>query len=233
MEEKNENENIENKNNLKVYNIEDLDLKQGSFTVIVSKRCSGKSVIMRNIVKHLLDIHDYDVILMFSETCQFNNDWSFLDKNLIFKTLDMENKIEKILKIQEKNIKKNKKINILVLCDDVIVHSRSKQLINLSTMSRHFNITVICSVQYCKGLCSSSIRNNIDYFLWSQLGEIALKSVYESIHVDMNFKKFNEFVQKYNENYQFILYDSRTQDRKQRLKIIRGRELTNLKLLNK
>ena len=53
----------------KIYNIEQLDIKQHSFILLASKRASGKSVIMRNIVKHLLDIHDYDVILMFSETC--------------------------------------------------------------------------------------------------------------------------------------------------------------------
>lgn len=217
--------------NIKIHSIEDLNILQGSFTVICSKRASGKSCLMRNLVKHLLDVHEYNIIIMFSETCQFNNDWSFLDKNLIFKTSQMEEKIEKILKIQEKNIKKNKKINILILCDDVIVHSRSKQLINLSTMSRHFLITVICSVQYCKGLTSSSIRNNIDYFIFSQLGEQSLKSVYESIHVEMNFKNFQKFVQENNHSYQFILYDSRTQEKEERLKIIKAKELENLQLI--
>ena len=45
-------------------------------------------------------------------------------------------------------------------------------------------------------------------------------------------KEFKEFVDKNNHNYQFILYDGRTQDRKERLKIIRGREYNNLKLKN-
>ena len=81
MEEK---ENL--KENLKVYSIEELDVLQGNFTVICSRRASGKSLLMRNLVKHLLDIHEYNVIIMFSETCNFNKDWEFLDKNLIFKT---------------------------------------------------------------------------------------------------------------------------------------------------
>ena len=221
------------KENIKVYSIEELDVLQGNFTVICSRRASGKSLLMRNLVKHLLDIHEYNVIIMFSETCNFNKDWEFLDKNLIFKTDQMEDKIEKILKMQEKNIKNDKKFNILVLCDDVIVHSRSKQLINLSSMGRHFLITVICSVQYCKGLCSSSIRNNVDYWIFSQLGELNLKSIYESLHVEMNFKKFQEYVHTNNHSYNFILYDSRTQNREERLKIIRAKELNNLQLKNK
>ena len=58
----------------------------------------------------------------------------------------MEEKINKILKIQEKNIKNNKKINILIICDDVHLHSKSKELINLSSLGRHYFCTVICSL---------------------------------------------------------------------------------------
>ena len=143
----------------------------------------------------------------------------------------MEQKLEKLLKIQEGNIKKSKKINILIICDDVIVHAKSKQLINLSTLGRHYLISVICSVQYCKGLCSSSIRNNIDYFIWSDLGEQAIKSVYETIHIGMNFKEFKQFTQDNNHDYQFIMYDSRTQNRDERLKVIKAKELKQLKFV--
>ena len=215
----------------KVYPIEELDIKSGAFIVVCSKRASGKSVLARNLVKNLLDTYDYDVLLMFSETSQFNSDWEFIDKNLIYKTSEMEQKLEKLLKIQEGNIKKSKKINILIICDDVIVHAKSKQLINLSTLGRHYLISVICSVQYCKGLCSSSIRNNIDYFIWSDLGEQAIKSVYETIHIGMNFKEFKQFTQDNNHDYQFIMYDSRTQKRDERLKVIKAQEFTNMKLI--
>ena len=109
----------------KIYKIEELDIKLGSFLVVVSKRCSGKTVLTRNLVKHLLDTYDIDVIIMFSETSQFNTDWDFIDKNLIYKTSQMDEKIEKILNIQRLNIKRGKKVNILILCDDILVHSRS------------------------------------------------------------------------------------------------------------
>ena len=145
----------------------------------------------------------------------------------------MEDKIAKILQIQEKNIKKNKKINILIICDDVIIHSRSKQLINLSCMSRHYFITVILNLQYTKGLCSSSVRNNIDALIWSDLGDIALRSIYESIAVSFSWKEFKKFTQDNNHSYNFIMYDSRTQNKKERLKIIRARELKELKLITK
>ena len=48
----------------------------------------------------------------------------------------------------------------------------------------------------------------------------------------MNFKEFKEFTDKNNHDYQFIMYDGRTQDRKERLKVIRAKEYQNLKLKN-
>jgi len=41
----------------KIYQIEELDIKLGSFIVVCSKRSSGKSILTRHIVKHLLDTY--------------------------------------------------------------------------------------------------------------------------------------------------------------------------------
>ena len=76
----------ENKDIQKVFSVEELKIFPGSFVVVCSKRCSGKSLLTRNLIKHLLDIYDYELIIMFSETSQFNDDYSFIDKNLMFKT---------------------------------------------------------------------------------------------------------------------------------------------------
>jgi energy-coupling factor transporter ATP-binding protein EcfA2 len=59
---------MENNNIDKIYSVEQLDIKEGSFNLVASKRCSGKSVLVRNLTKHLLDLHHYNVIILFSET---------------------------------------------------------------------------------------------------------------------------------------------------------------------
>jgi energy-coupling factor transporter ATP-binding protein EcfA2 len=214
-----------------VYSVDDLDIKQGSFNLICSKRASGKSILIRHLVKHLLDIYDYQIICLFSETAELNEDYNFIDKSYIFKTSQIEIKIKKILDIQSKNIKKGKKINILIILDDVQVHSRSKELINLSTLGRHYYITVLFSTQYCKSLCSSSIRNNLDGIFFSDLGETALRAIYDSLHVNMNFKLFNEYINENNTNYQFIYYNGREPDKKKRLNIVKAKIFENLKLI--
>ena len=217
-------------NNNKVYTVEELDLKEGSFNLVASKRCSGKSVLVRNMVKHLLDLHSFDCIILFSETAELNDDYNFIEKSFIYKTSQIEEKLNKILKIQLSNIKKGKKVNLLIILDDVQVHAKSKELINLSTMSRHYHITVILSLQYPKQLCNSAIRNNLDTVFFSDLGEVALHAIYDSIHLSYNFKAFQQFVDANNHDFQFIMYDSREKNKKDRLKIVKGQEFNNLKL---
>ena len=188
---------------------------------------------VQNLIKYFLDKYDFDVIIMISDTARFTKDYDFIDKNLIFKTDEMEEKIKKILQIQEKNIKKNKLVNILIILDDVKVHSRSKELINIATLGRHLKITCILSSQYPKQLVSSSIRNNLSYVLINDLGEQALKAIWESLHIKYSFREFQEFVNEHNNNYTFILYDGITQKKDERLKLLRGNLLENLKLVNK
>ena len=134
------------------------------------------------------------------------------------------------MKIQEKNVKNNKLVNGLIILDDIKLHSRSKKLMDLSSMGRHFKLTCLLSCQFPKQIVGTIIRNNLDYIMFSDLGEIAMKALYEATLLGMNFKEFKEFTDRNNQNYQFILYDGRTQDRKERLKVIRAKEFNNLKL---
>ena len=68
---------MEENNN--VLSIEDLDLKQHSFILISSKRMTGKTVFLRNLIKYFVDKYDYDVIILFSDTAKFTQDYKFLD----------------------------------------------------------------------------------------------------------------------------------------------------------
>ena len=218
--------------NLKVYSLEELDIKQNSFIVITSKRNSGKTVLNKNLIKYLFDNFDFQFSILFSDTF-FNKDYTTLfDKNFVFTSDELDIKIPKILQIQENNINKNKIIHGLIVLDDVKIYKKSKSLIDLATKSRHYKLTVICSVQYPKELISSSIRSNIDYLFWSDLNEQALISVYQSIHIPINFKTFQKFVDDNNTNYQFIYYNSKEPNKKDRIKIVKSRVFENLKLVN-
>ena len=79
-------------------------------------------------------------------------------------------------------------------------------------------------------LVTSAIRNNLSYVFFSDLGEIAMKSIYESIHIKMSFRQFNDYVNENNHDFQFILYDGMT-TAMDRIKIVKAKQYDNMKML--
>ena len=128
----------------KVFNIDELEFKINSTFLVVSKRNSGKSILVKHILKNLCENHEVSNIILFSETASYETEYDFIDKKYIIDGID-ENKIEKIIKYQQKNTKNNKKIKLIFIFDDVNVNDKSRQLIKLFTQSRHFHVTVIVS----------------------------------------------------------------------------------------
>ena len=82
----------------KIYSINELDIKQHSFILLTSKRASGKTIMMLDLIKNLMNRYDYDFIVMFSDTASFLDEYKFLDKSFIFKTEDMNDIIKKNIK---------------------------------------------------------------------------------------------------------------------------------------
>ena len=225
-------ENINN-NNEKVYTIEELNIDQNSFILTSSKRNSGKSILVKNLIHYLTENFEYDYMLLFTDTF-FNGDYNnIFKKECVYKSEELDEKIKKLLLLLEKNINKGKYIKGLIVLDDVKTFNNSKMLIQLACQSRHFLISVICSVQYPKQLISSSIRSNIDYLFCGDLNEQGIQAIYQCIHTPLNYKQFLQYVDKNNINYQFIFYSSKEMDKKLRLKICKSRMFNNLQLLEK
>jgi hypothetical protein len=80
----------------------------------------------------------------------------------------------------------------------------------------------LCSVQYCKGLISSTIRNNLDYIFFSDIGYAQIEAIYECISTDKNKDEFKKFIMNNNNDFQFLFYDARQKNRKDRLKIVKA-----------
>ena len=224
---------MESNTNNKIYSVNEIDYKQGSFILICSKRASGKSVMVKDLTKNLLDKYEFDFIVLFSDTAKFTFDYNFVGDEFIFTTDQIEEKLNKILKIQEKNIKNKKNINGLIILDDIKLDRKApKALTSLSSMGRHFHLTCIMSTQFPKMVVGTIIRNNLDYIIFSDMGILSLKTIYDCIHTGYSFNEFKDYVDNNNHSYQFILYDSRTQNRNERLKIIKAKEYNSLKLKN-
>ena len=216
---------------MKVNNINDLELKQHSTSVIISKRASGKTKLMLNLIKYMLDKYEFDQIILFSETGQWNEDFKWLDKKYIYKLND--DTINKIIEYQKKNLLKNKVKNVLMLLDDLKIMTLSKSLCNIFSFGRHVKVTLIMSLQFCRCILAPALRSNIDYLFISEINNNSIQTVYESISTKKIFKdikEFESFIEDNNNDYQFIFYNNMEKDKKKRISVIKSILYNKIKL---
>jgi len=57
-----------------------------------------------------------------------------------------------------------------------------------------------------------------------------MKAIYESIHIKMSFRQFNDFVNEHNHDYQFVLYDGMISN-KDRIKLVKAKQYENMKII--
>ncbi len=82
-------------------------------------------------MKKITNWYDIDCIIIFSKTAHITQEYNFIDKQYIYKYDEScENKIQKILEYQEKNLKKNIIKNIVIVFDDLTLYKKNIQLMN-------------------------------------------------------------------------------------------------------
>lgn len=195
-------------------------MKQHSTIVVTSKRNTGKSVIVQNLCYKLTNDFVYYSIILFSSTAHLEEEWNFC--TAIYKDSDLDEKLQKIFDYQEKHIKKQRAV--LIVLDDVnlLNNNRSKLLTQVFSLGRHLFLTVIVSVQYPKYIINGLIRNNIDYLFFSELNPTALKGIYEITFTNMKYRDFEQYVEENNKDFQFILYNNKERERNNRLSIVKA-----------
>jgi hypothetical protein len=127
-------DNLETLNNNNITNINDLIFYQWGTLVIISKRNSGKTVLIKNLILNICNNFQYNAIFLFSETGFLEKDeWSYVDE--FYKTDDIEEKVGKILeyqKIQLEKVKIKKKLkSIILILDDIKINSKNSTNLNL------------------------------------------------------------------------------------------------------
>ncbi len=140
----------------------------------VAKRGSGKSYLLKYLVKELDHRFHYNEVYLFSKTADLQEgQFSYVPKKNIFKEYD-EQKIFDIMQENEKIKKKYKKEgnhkNVLIIFDDMINErsvTNSKMLNEIATRGRHSNISLILLSQDLSSRAgfSPTIRKNVDLYI--------------------------------------------------------------------
>lgn len=177
--------------------IKEFDLRNiliDSVLFCIGRRRSGKSYLIREIM-FILSQRRMPYGQIFSASEGVHPYFSEFFPKLFIKSELVEGDMEKLLKDQERKVKRNAKLkglkdgrdienNCLLLLDDMQssdeVWKKSKAFQKIFTLGRHSNIMLIMALQFVLGV-SPGLRQNIDYvFLFSTEGDNDLKKAYDN-----------------------------------------------------
>ena len=151
-------------------------IPEHAFILIASKRRSGKTHLVRHIIK---PIHKrFEKVYLFSETSYLqDNPYDFIPKGNQYNSFQ-PSVIQTLITSQQEIIERNKKLDkksrvknhILIICDDVINDPNIRKnpvLKTLATQGRHSMITVILLAQTISARSGfpAVIRTNVDVFI--------------------------------------------------------------------
>jgi hypothetical protein len=142
----------------------DLDsvVDNGSY-VLIGKRGAGKSWMIRDIIGTLWNAQKIDACIVFSPTDRMN---SFYSKFVPEQNVYFEFQLDAIKSILMEQINTNKEKHVCIVMDDCLSSrgnwAKDEVLADLFLNARHYNITLVLTMQFSLGLRPEH-RSNFDY----------------------------------------------------------------------
>ena len=202
------------------------ELKIPCSIAVASMRNSGKSVLIDQLIKRLMETKKVDSVIVFSNTAHLNDDYPSVPKRLK-RTFD-ESELHRLMEHQ-KETKKGERKEVLVVFDDLLGDRTAKNsdlIMACYSLGRHINIHPILICQVQNHVLTPTTKANSDYIFMSRLNRFQLGNIWESIpYMDKNV--FIKFVEDQNKNYQFIVADmtSQSNDPCDFLKIVKAKHI--------
>jgi hypothetical protein len=153
------------------------------FTICCSsKRNSGKTFLIIQLVKTLLKQKKVDMVIVLSNTAGLNKDFDFLPSGLVMK---FSEDVLKAIWDRQAKTDKDKRDHVLVILDDVLSdHSavRSEMIGRLYSAGRHTSTSCICISQVANIVLTPVMKQNSDFLLWSRLNRRQLENIWSSMN---------------------------------------------------
>ena len=184
-------------------------IKSNSTILIIGKRGSGKTVLMKDIAYHLSRAKKIDMAVGFSATEDSNKNLSsFIPRSLIHKRYKPEI-VHKIYSMQQKHSKKDRMQNVALIMDDVLYEKgqfNGELIRKLFFNGRHYKLLIMLLAQYSMDL-NPSLRGNIDLvFVARDLVFANRERLYKNFFgIFPSFSSFDKVMQKVTQNYTFLV----------------------------
>ena len=193
-----------------------------STVVVISKRNSGKTVLLDGLLKNWIKTKRVDGLLILSATAGFNTDYTHTKDYCALNKIpcqvdDYDSRtVSELVDMQKKKPPRFR--NPVLVLDDVIgtlsyrkdpqFHMSSLSYISgLFTVSRHYPLTIVMSSQMAKSVVTPTIRMNSDYILVSQVNADNAMTIQAMTNCDKStIAKIRKGISK--KPYRFGLFDN-------------------------
>jgi len=177
---------------------------------VASKRNTGKSVLLNQFIKRMVENKKVDVAIIFSNTTGLNDDYPDIPKHL--KQPYSEEALQRIIN-KQKGTEKGKRKELLVVFDDVLGDKkadRSSLILYCYAIGRHINLNPILASQVSNRVLTPTVKANSDYILLSRLNRQHIINIWEAI-TNMEKNEFITFIEDVNKDYKFACVDMTSQ----------------------
>lgn len=177
---------------------------------IASKRNTGKSVLLNQFIKAIVDARKVDICIVFSNTTGLNDDYPDVPKQL--KQPYSEEALQRLIN-KQKGTEKGKRKEVMVVFDDVLGDKkadRSSLILYCYAIGRHININPVLCSQVSNRVLTPTVKANSDYILLSRLNRQHILNIWEAI-TNMEKREFVEFIEEVNKDYKFAVVDMTSQ----------------------
>lgn len=204
------------------------------FIVLSGKRRTGKSWWIRDYLYTYRHVFSYGYIFAHTKFNAFYQ--KFFPNHLIISEFSPEIMYE-IFEIQKNRVtKRGESTEIFIVFDDIISDSSMRyqdMVTRLATEGRHYNITVLFSTQYYKGI-GPMLRLNADKFvLFTTTSRLVIQAVQEEFGFAdfVDEANFMAFLEKNTEDNQTVVIDLKdtTLRGEERWSVYKARDLGNVK----
>jgi energy-coupling factor transporter ATP-binding protein EcfA2 len=197
---------------IKIKRFDPTTIKKDAVVLLIGKRGSGKTTLMKDIMYHVRDKLDFGIAMSPTEDTTESLS-SFIPPTCIYNTYSNV-VLETLLETQRKQIKKGSHKNVFLLLDDCMYDKKimaGTSTRELFMNGRHRKVFFMNSVQYMMDM-PAALRSQVDYVFALKENIISSREKLWKYFFGMfqDFRDFNKVMNSCTEGYECIVVDNTT-----------------------
>lgn len=195
---------------IKIKKFDPTTIKKDAVVLLIGKRGSGKTTLMKDIMYHMKDKLDFGIAMSPTEETTASLG-SFIPASCIYNEY-ASHVLDNMLENQKRQIKKGRFKNVYLLLDDCMYDSKIMRGTNTRELfmnGRHRKIFFMNSVQYMMDM-PPALRSQVDYVFALKENIISSREKLWKFFFGMfqDFRDFNKVMNTCTEGYECIVVDN-------------------------